>query len=109
MVEVHERDQAVLAPSVAEHRQQARLIAEYVRQPPTGADLHPADRGRPGRVGHAGYRQRRRRAGCRVTLRRGDPEDRQGPQQGHRLAGAGPRRVPDRALAEDRIGVLAGR
>ena len=62
MVEVHQRHQAVLAASVAEHRQQAGLIAEHVRQPPTGGDPHPADRGRPWRVGHAGRRQRRRRA-----------------------------------------------
>ena len=109
MVEVDQRNQAVLAPSVAEHRQQARLITEHVRQPPTGADLHPADRGRPRRVGHAGRCQRRRRAEGRVTLRRGTSEDRQRPQQGHGLPGAGPRRVTDRALAEDRIGVLAGR
>ena len=79
MVEVHQRNQAVLARSVAEHRQQARLIAKHIRQPPTGANLYLTDRGRPWRVRHAGRRQRRRRAGCGLTLCRGDPEDRQRP------------------------------
>jgi hypothetical protein len=109
MVEVHQRNQAVLARSVAEHRQQARLITEHIRQPPTGANPYLTDRGRPWRVRHAGRRQRRRRAGCGVTLCRGDPEDHQRPQQGHCLLGASSCRVADRTLPEDGVGVLAGR